>query len=390
VAVIAEVTLRGVTQEQYDAVRARARWVEEAPAGGLAHLTWWEGEDCRNVDAWESEAAFQAFGEQRLGPAMAALGIDAPMEVTFHPASEVYTPQRGLVTATPAPQAADNVALCRLGYERFAAGDIAGVLALFDDDLVWSTLPSLPFGGVYRGPSGAGEFFAKLPQLYAELNVMPETWIDAGDSVVVQGTHRGRTVAGLPFEAPYLHLWTFRGGKATGFTEIMDSATVARALGEAIPAPRAAPGTSAGSLGPAEAEAVLRRMFDEIINRGRLEVADELFAEDYVDHGPMGELRGREAFKQLVAQWRAAVPDVHCDVDTVIVAGDLCAWLVRTTGTHTGDGLGFPATGRRFETVSANIGRFRDGRAVEHWAEQGMFPMLVQIGIIPVPAAANA
>ena len=79
---------------------------------------------------------------------------------------------------------------------------------------------------------------------------------------------------------------------------------------------------------------------------------------------------------------------MHCEVDTVIAKGDLCAWLVRTTGTHTGGGLGFPATGRRFETVSANVGRLRDGRAAEHWAEQGMFPMLVQLGIIPVPANA--
>jgi predicted SnoaL-like aldol condensation-catalyzing enzyme len=131
-------------------------------------------------------------------------------------------------------------------------------------------------------------------------------------------------------------------------------------------------------------------MFDEIINQGRLEVADELFAEDYVDHGPMGDLPGRESFKQLVAQWRDAVPDVHCEIDTVVQQGDLCAWLVRTTGTHTGNGLGFPATGRRFETVSANIGRLRDGKAVEHWAEQGIFPMLVQVGLIPVPAPAGS
>ena len=137
-----------------------------------------------------------------------------------------------------------------------------------------------------------------------------------------------------------------------------------------------------------DAKQTLQRMFQEIINEGRLDVADELFDEDFVDHGPMGDMAGRDTFKQLVAQWRDAVPDVHCDVDTVITQGDLCAWLVRTTGTHTGDALGFPATGRRFETVSANIGRFRDGRAVEHWAEQGMFPMLTQIGVIPMAGPA--
>ena len=134
-----------------------------------------------------------------------------------------------------------------------------------------------------------------------------------------------------------------------------------------------------------DAKAIIERMFDEIINKGNLDLADELFAEDFIDHGPMGDLQGREAFKGLVGQWRSAVPDVHCEVSTFIIDGDDAAWLVRTTGTHTGDGLGFPATGKRFETVSANIGRFRNGQAAEHWAEQGMFPFLVQIGIIPAP-----
>ena len=137
-----------------------------------------------------------------------------------------------------------------------------------------------------------------------------------------------------------------------------------------------------------DARAALERMFQEIINDGRLEVADELFAEDYVDHGPMGDVSGREAFKQMVAQWRGAVPDVHCELSNVVVEGDTAAWLVHTTGTHTGDGLGFPATGKPFRTVSANMGRFQDGRAVEHWAEQGMLSMLVQVGILPAPADA--
>jgi hypothetical protein len=76
---------------------------------------------------------------------------------------------------------------------------------------------------------------------------------------------------------------------------------------------------------------------------------------------------------------------VHCEVDHVVSDGDLAGWLVHTTGTHTGDGLGFTATQRPFATVSANIGRFRDGLAVEHWAEHGMFPMLVQLGVLPAP-----
>ena len=131
-------------------------------------------------------------------------------------------------------------------------------------------------------------------------------------------------------------------------------------------------------------QGALERMFEEVINNGNLGVADELFADDFIDHGPMGDIHGRDAFKALVAQWRDAVPDVHCTVKDVFADGDRVAWLVHTTGTHTGDSLGFPATGKKFETVSPNIARFRDERVVEHWAEQGMISMLGQIGVLPM------
>lgn len=92
-AVIVHVILRGVTPEQYDAVRAEVGWLEQTPDGGFAHLSWWEGEDNHNCDAWESEAAFGAFGETRLGPALAKLGIDVQPEVSFNAAHEVFTPE---------------------------------------------------------------------------------------------------------------------------------------------------------------------------------------------------------------------------------------------------------------------------------------------------------
>ncbi|WP_448624904.1 nuclear transport factor 2 family protein [Geodermatophilus sp. URMC 64] len=237
--VIAEVVLRGITPEQYDAVRERTGWLQRPPDGGHAHLTWWEGPDCHNADAWESEAAFGAFGEQRLGPAMASLGLDVQPEVTFHPAHEVFTPRAGVVAATETPDVATsgNADIARSGYAAFAAGDIPGVLGLFADDLVWSTPESIRFGGVYRGPQGAGEFFSKLPQNFAELHVEPESYLEAGDTVVVQGRHRGRTVAGNSFDGvPWVHIWTLRGGRVTSFTEVMDTAPIALALGEAVPA----------------------------------------------------------------------------------------------------------------------------------------------------------
>jgi len=97
-AVVAHVVLPGVTKEQYDQVRGAVGWLTETPVGGISHLTWWEGADCHNVDAWESEEAFSKFGEERLGPGMAKVGVQVEPQVTFHPAHEVYIPQAVTIT----------------------------------------------------------------------------------------------------------------------------------------------------------------------------------------------------------------------------------------------------------------------------------------------------
>jgi hypothetical protein len=98
-AVVAHVVLPELTKDDYDRVREATGWLEEAPVGGISHLTWWENGDCHNVDSWESEDAFNAFGQERLGPAMAKLGIANQMMVTFHPAHEVYLPRAVTITA---------------------------------------------------------------------------------------------------------------------------------------------------------------------------------------------------------------------------------------------------------------------------------------------------
>jgi hypothetical protein len=97
-AVVAHVVLPGVAKEDYDRVREAVGWLEKPPDGGISHLTWWEGGDCHNVDAWESEEAFNEFGQQRLGPGMAEAGVEVEPQVTFHPAHEVYAPRPVTIT----------------------------------------------------------------------------------------------------------------------------------------------------------------------------------------------------------------------------------------------------------------------------------------------------
>lgn len=98
--VIAHVILEDVTPQQYDAVRSACGWLETPPIGGLAHLSWWDGQDNHNLDAWESAEAFGAFGQDRLGPAMAKVGINAEPKVTFYPAYEVFLPNATTITTS--------------------------------------------------------------------------------------------------------------------------------------------------------------------------------------------------------------------------------------------------------------------------------------------------
>lgn len=248
-AIAVEVTLPGVSTEQYDRVRRETRWLETIPAGGHAHITWWEGEDCHSVDAWQDETALQEFLDKRLAPAMAAAGVTTEPRITVHPAHEVFTVGRATVVATDAGELADPVATMRRGYQAFAQGDIAAVLSLFDPDIVWTAPEVLPTGGTYRGAQGVGEFFGTLATHFAELSVVPEEFLADGDQVVVRCMTTGRTAAGNSFAEPSIHCWTLRDGRPVRFEEFTDTATMAVAMGIPVQA------TSVDLTSPAPARA---------------------------------------------------------------------------------------------------------------------------------------
>jgi len=88
-AVVLDVVFPGLSPEQYDQLKARVGWVETPPIGGISHIVWWEGEDCHGVDVWESEEAWAAFGNDRMGPAAAELGIVMEAVPAFHQPYEV-------------------------------------------------------------------------------------------------------------------------------------------------------------------------------------------------------------------------------------------------------------------------------------------------------------
>jgi len=131
-------------------------------------------------------------------------------------------------------------------------------------------------------------------------------------------------------------------------------------------------------------KALERRVFEEIWNEGALDVADEVFAPDAVLHGLVTtDVAGPEAFKQVVAGYRAALPDLHWTVEDQIAAGDMVVSRLTGTGTHQGELMGIPATGLSLTTTAIATVRIVDGKIQESWNSWDTAGLMEQLGAIP-------
>lgn len=133
-----------------------------------------------------------------------------------------------------------------------------------------------------------------------------------------------------------------------------------------------------------QGQVLIERIFEELANQRKLDLIDELFTEDYVEHSPMGEVRGREALKQYFQSWFSAFPDMKMSVSDLVTEGDLAYWTVSYTGTNTGEVMGMPPTGKKVDVrVALNKGIMRDGKAAEHWQGNDALDMMQQLGMMP-------
>jgi predicted ester cyclase len=124
----------------------------------------------------------------------------------------------------------------------------------------------------------------------------------------------------------------------------------------------------------------------EIINQGKLELIDELYAPEYVDRTPQpGVAPTREGFKQWVTALRTAFPDIRYTVEDTIECGDKSVGRLTASGTMRGDFAGMPATGKHATWSEIHIARVANGQVVEHWGVVQELGMLVQLGVIPAP-----
>jgi steroid delta-isomerase-like uncharacterized protein len=141
-----------------------------------------------------------------------------------------------------------------------------------------------------------------------------------------------------------------------------------------------------------ETKDLVRRVREELISAGNMAIADEVIAPDFVYHGPamLPELRGREAFKQTIAAFRSAFPDLTEQVVEQFADGDRVISRFSTRGTFRGDLMGLPPTGKAFATDHGiDICRVADGRVVEMWAMFDTLSMFQQIGLVGQPGQAG-
>ncbi len=133
----------------------------------------------------------------------------------------------------------------------------------------------------------------------------------------------------------------------------------------------------------------IRRLY-ELISAGDIDGFGEQLADDFVEHEEIPGLEPtKEGVKQLFRMYRAAFPDLRLETEDVLVSGDKAVARVRATGTHQGEFMGMPATGRRVEVQLIDITRFSDdGLAREHWGVMDALGMMQQLGAIPAPAPA--
>jgi steroid delta-isomerase-like uncharacterized protein len=130
---------------------------------------------------------------------------------------------------------------------------------------------------------------------------------------------------------------------------------------------------------------VVRRLFEEVWNKGNLQMTDELFTPNYTHHDAstpdVG--RGPESEKKRATLYRTAFPDIRFTIDDMIAEGEtvMARWSCRAT--HKGDLSGIAPTGKQININGVSIARFTNGKMAEGWVNWDALGLMQQLGVVP-------
>jgi steroid delta-isomerase-like uncharacterized protein len=134
--------------------------------------------------------------------------------------------------------------------------------------------------------------------------------------------------------------------------------------------------------------AIVRRFVDEVITQGHIDSAAEFVWEDVVEQVPFpGQGPGLEGLKDVLRAMRTGFPDIVFAIHEQVAEGDKVASRFEWTGTHKGEFLGIPATGRQVAVWGFVLDRLEQGRIKETRILMDIFGLMMQLGAIPPPGA---
>jgi steroid delta-isomerase-like uncharacterized protein len=133
-------------------------------------------------------------------------------------------------------------------------------------------------------------------------------------------------------------------------------------------------------------KALSRRVIEEVWHKRDLDVVDELYADDFVYYGAPSTgavLHGPEGYKQVVAMYKTAFPDLRFTIEELIAEGDkvVTRWTFR--GTHRGELMGIAPTGKAITNSGISIARISGGKIVEERAIWDELHSYRQLGVYP-------
>jgi steroid delta-isomerase-like uncharacterized protein len=129
-------------------------------------------------------------------------------------------------------------------------------------------------------------------------------------------------------------------------------------------------------------KAHVRRGF-EAVNQKNLAVFDELLTPDVVFHTASTTMQGLEAYKQFLSMYMTAFPDLHFTIEDMIAEGDTVVARFTTRGTHQGNLMGIPPTGKQVSGTGMFIDRIVNGKGVEQWFNTDDLGLMQQLGVVP-------
>ena len=139
-------------------------------------------------------------------------------------------------------------------------------------------------------------------------------------------------------------------------------------------------------------KAIVRRLFEELWNKGSLSLADQLFTPNYTHHDSSSPDfgHGPESERKRATLYRTAFPDLQLTIEDIIAEGEtvMARWSCR--GTHNGNLSGIAPTGKQFNISGVSIARFASGKVVEGWINWDALGLMQQLGVVPELAKTKA